>query len=153
MNTGKTPAAPGNELKELDLVEVTLEVPGTDVRPGDQGTIVHVYRKPAMAYEVEFPDTAGRKGCIVSLAANQVRAALDWNAVRQRTITVEELMRMVALFHDRHGLPGEHDEPPLAESVNREYTRGQFELLMDAAGLPQELQPEMARQTGIDWRD
>lgn len=78
---------------------------------------------------------------------------IDWNAIDSKTITVKELMRIIALFHDRQGLPGEHAEPLLVGSVNREYTRGQLELLMDAAGLPQDLKPVMATFVGLDWKE
>jgi len=42
---------------ELDYVETKTEKDG--VKPGQRGTIVHIFTNPSIAYLVEFTDTNG----------------------------------------------------------------------------------------------
>jgi hypothetical protein len=68
-------AGPGPDrmanVKELDVVMLTIDLPEDGLSAGAAGTIVHIYRTPRTAYEVEFSDADG--ATIVSLTADQVR--------------------------------------------------------------------------------
>ena len=46
-------------LSEYSLVRSRKDVPESDVKAGDVGTIVHCYTKPEEGYEVEFLDKEG----------------------------------------------------------------------------------------------
>jgi hypothetical protein len=39
---------------ELDIVELTEDLPEFDLRRGEQGTVVEVFEKPEEAYMIEF---------------------------------------------------------------------------------------------------
>ena len=64
-------------LKELDVVSLTQDLSDFGIKKGMLGTIVHVYRRPELAYEVEFCDKDGRT--IEQLALTPDQIALDWS--------------------------------------------------------------------------
>ena len=46
-------------LKEPDVVSLTQDLPDFGIKRGMLGTIVHIYTRPKLAYEVEFCDKDG----------------------------------------------------------------------------------------------
>ena len=64
-------------LKELDGVSLTQDLPEFGIKKGMLGTIVHIYTRPELAYEVEFCDANGRTVEQLALTPDQI--ALDWS--------------------------------------------------------------------------
>lgn len=66
------------QLKLLDTVIVTVDLPSEEVLAGDLGTIVEIYNAPSPAYEVEFVNPTGRnKSTIDSIARRNTPAVGD----------------------------------------------------------------------------
>jgi ATP-dependent exoDNAse (exonuclease V) alpha subunit len=59
-------------IEELKTVILDDDIPDTNLRNGDVGTVVHVHANGA-AYEVEFVSPDGNEMTVVTLEANQVR--------------------------------------------------------------------------------
>jgi hypothetical protein len=59
-------------MKELDLVVLTRDLPGENLRAGDIGTVVLVHQG-GTGYEVEFSTLGGQTLAVVTLAADDVR--------------------------------------------------------------------------------
>ncbi|MEV1328554.1 DUF4926 domain-containing protein [Micromonospora costi] len=55
-----------------DVVELKEVVPSEQLSAGAVGTIVHIFRSPPTAYEVEFSDADGRTIALITLAADQI---------------------------------------------------------------------------------
>jgi hypothetical protein len=60
------------QVKELDVVELLVDVPAAQVRRGAIGTVVAVFTAPAVAYEVEFADALGRTVVQLTLKPEEV---------------------------------------------------------------------------------
>ena len=56
-----------------DLVELAAGLPEAGLTAGSVGTIVHIFRVPNLAYEVEFADDSGRTIATVALTPEQLR--------------------------------------------------------------------------------
>ncbi|MGS2616628.1 DUF4926 domain-containing protein [Micromonospora sp. LZ34] len=56
-----------------DLVELTTDLPDERIPAGSVGTIVHVFQRPELAYEVEFADDDGRTLATVALTPDKLR--------------------------------------------------------------------------------
>ncbi|MBI5051991.1 MAG: DUF4926 domain-containing protein [Chloroflexi bacterium] len=76
--------------KMLDTVIVTINVPDQKILAGDLGTIVEVYTKPTLAYEVEFVNPNGTTRALLTLAPDQIRqlTASDVLTTRQMPLAV-----------------------------------------------------------------
>ena len=76
--------------KMLDTIIVTINVPDQKILAGDIGTIVEVYTKPTLAYEVEFVNADGTTRALLTLAPNQIRelAPNDVLTTRQMPLAV-----------------------------------------------------------------
>ncbi|WP_406070320.1 DUF4926 domain-containing protein [Micromonospora sp. NBC_01638] len=59
-------------LELYDVVELREAIPGEQLPAGAVGTVVHIFRGPPTAYEVEFADADGRTVAMVTLRAEQV---------------------------------------------------------------------------------
>ena len=59
-------------INELDTVVLTHDVEEFDLKEGDIGTAVHVYKNNA-AYEVEFITGEGKTIAVLTLTAEDVR--------------------------------------------------------------------------------
>jgi len=59
-------------IEEHNRVVLTASLPEYGRRPGDVGTVVHVY-KDGQAYEVEFFTLDGQTAAVVTVEAHQVR--------------------------------------------------------------------------------
>lgn len=57
----------------LEMVELTIDLPDLGMTAGTIGTIVHVFKAPEQAYEVEFADSEGRTLATVALKPDDVR--------------------------------------------------------------------------------
>lgn len=57
----------------FDVVELVTDLPDEGLARGSVGTIVHVFHRPEVAYEVEFADEGGRTVATVALTADWVR--------------------------------------------------------------------------------
>jgi len=60
-----------------DVVELAIELPEEGLAEGRIGTIVHVFEKPNLAYEVEFTDDGGRTVAQLPLTPDQLRPHLS----------------------------------------------------------------------------
>ncbi|MFG2103458.1 DUF4926 domain-containing protein [Micromonospora echinaurantiaca] len=56
-----------------DVVELTTDLPEERLAAGSVGTIVHVFERPELAYEVEFVDDDGRTIAAVALTPEKIR--------------------------------------------------------------------------------
>ncbi|MDT5122440.1 MAG: hypothetical protein QOC96_1922 [Acidobacteriota bacterium] len=59
-------------IKEHDCIALTEDLPEGELKAGDIGTVVHVY-KDGEAYEVEFLTLDGHTAAVLTLEAAQVR--------------------------------------------------------------------------------
>lgn len=60
----------GTQLRELDTIAVTMDLPSEGLVRGNVGTVVHVHA-PGV-YEVEFVDETGHTYCLTTLTEQQV---------------------------------------------------------------------------------
>ncbi len=58
----------------LDVVELTVDLPEEGLQAGAVGTVVHIFREPSLAYEVEFADNDGRTIAMLPLTSEQIRS-------------------------------------------------------------------------------
>ncbi|WP_439427574.1 DUF4926 domain-containing protein [Micromonospora sp. LA-10] len=56
-----------------DLVELRDAVPEENLPAGAVGTIVHVFQRPDLAYEVEFADQEGRTVSTLALTPDKIQ--------------------------------------------------------------------------------
>ncbi|MEV0428486.1 DUF4926 domain-containing protein [Micromonospora sp. NPDC050495] len=56
-----------------DLVELREALPEENLPAGAVGTIVHVFHRPELAYEIEFTDEDGRTLSSVALTPDRIR--------------------------------------------------------------------------------
>ena len=61
-------------MEELDVVTLLTDLPAEGLKAGAVGAVVHVFRRPDLAYEVEFVEPDGTTAAMVTLTADQVRA-------------------------------------------------------------------------------
>ena len=53
--------APGQgQIRELDAVRLLVDIPAEGIRRDAVGTVLHVFTRPRLAYELEFCDARGR---------------------------------------------------------------------------------------------
>jgi hypothetical protein len=60
-------------MKLFDVVKLVSDRPEDSLAAGSVGTIVHVFDKPDLAYEVEFADANGRTLALVTLRPDQLQ--------------------------------------------------------------------------------
>jgi len=60
------------EIKELDVVALTDDLPEEGLEAGAVGTVVHLFTTPGTAYEVEFVGDDGRTIATATLQASQI---------------------------------------------------------------------------------
>lgn len=70
--------ADGTAVKMFDVVECLVDVPRIDVARGTAGTIVEIYTKPCLGYEVEFVYESQSDWPLATLRPAEVR--LVWSA-------------------------------------------------------------------------
>ena len=63
------------KFNELDVVTLTVDLPEDGLPAGATGTVVHIFHRPYTAYEVEFTDSDGTTTAMVTVTADQLRAA------------------------------------------------------------------------------
>ena len=56
-----------------DVVELTTDLPNEGLPAGSVGTVVHIFREPNLAYEVEFADDEGKTLAMVALTPDHLR--------------------------------------------------------------------------------
>ncbi len=56
----------------LDVVQLLEDLPRDGLRAGAEGTVVHVFQDPAIAYQVEFSDHQGAD-ILTTVLPSQVR--------------------------------------------------------------------------------
>lgn len=59
-------------IRELDIVALTVDLPELDLREGDVGAVVLVYKDGKM-FEAEFVNPAGETRALATLGASQIR--------------------------------------------------------------------------------
>jgi hypothetical protein len=76
------------KIKEHDCVVLTKNLPAENLKAGDVGTVVHIY-KDGVAYEVEFVTLAGDTVAVATVEAMDVRPVgkQDLNHVRELQTT------------------------------------------------------------------
>ncbi len=72
-------------IREHDIVVLTADVVGHGLKPGDIGTVVHVY-PGGRAYEVEFTTFSGRTAALVTLEPNKIRAVAGNEIAHARSL-------------------------------------------------------------------
>ncbi len=73
--------------KEHDPVVLTASVPEHGLRPGDVGTVVHLY-EDGLAYEVEFVALDGHTADVATVEASQVRPVSRDEITHARSLAV-----------------------------------------------------------------
>ena len=68
-------------IRELDVVKVLEDMPDKNLTAGMIGTVIHIFTKPNLAYEVEFCDDSGRTVEQRALWPDQVE--LVWSSDRK----------------------------------------------------------------------
>jgi hypothetical protein len=58
-----------------DIVELVADMPEEGLSAGAVGTVVHIFDKPNLAYEVEFTDDGGKTIAQVPLTPDQIRSS------------------------------------------------------------------------------
>jgi hypothetical protein len=74
-------------IKELDIIVLTIDLPGFGLHAGDLGTVVLVHKHGG--YEVEFVTLDGETVAVVSLAPEQVRSVRHREIAHARSVTVQ----------------------------------------------------------------
>ena len=77
-----------NQLVLLDTVISTADIPDDQVLRGDLGTIVEIYEKPNLAYEVEFVNPDGTTRALLSLLPYQIRKLAETDVITTRPLFV-----------------------------------------------------------------
>ena len=72
-------------LKEHDRIVLTADVPDSQLKAGDVGTIVHVYRRGA-AFEVEFHALDGNSAGLATVPSSRVRPATGADITHARAM-------------------------------------------------------------------
>jgi hypothetical protein len=57
----------------FDTVTLHIDLPNDGLKRGTVGTIIEVFEKPYLAYEVEFADNNGRTITTIALQPHQIR--------------------------------------------------------------------------------
>ena len=70
----------------LDTVIVAVDLPEHQVLAGDLGTIVEIYTKPTLAYEVEFVNPNGTTRALLTLLPDQVRVLAETDVITTRSL-------------------------------------------------------------------
>ena len=71
------------EIRLLDTVVLSRDLPAHGLRAGDLGAVVEIY--PPDGLEVEFLTASGRTGALVTLHPGEVRRVADNDLVTVRT--------------------------------------------------------------------
>lgn len=61
-------------MEELERVALTEDIPQHNLKAGDIGMVVHVYRGEEPGYEVEFVTVHGELVALVSVYPSQIRS-------------------------------------------------------------------------------
>ena len=59
-------------MKLFDVVALTVDLPEEGLKAGAEGTIIEVYERPGLAYEVEFSNEDGATIATVALPADRL---------------------------------------------------------------------------------
>ncbi|WP_119072173.1 DUF4926 domain-containing protein [Aggregatilinea lenta] len=73
-------------IKEHDRIVLTVDLPDYQLRAGDVGTVVHIYRT-GEAYEVEFFTLDGQTLDVVTVEAAQARPVRSTEVLHARALT------------------------------------------------------------------
>lgn len=57
---------------ELDVVELTEDLPEYGLKRGERGTVVVAFDEPSEAYDLEFVDESGQSKFAYSVLPNQI---------------------------------------------------------------------------------
>ncbi|MEK6325120.1 MAG: DUF4926 domain-containing protein [Acidobacteriota bacterium] len=58
--------------QELDVVELTEDLPEYGLKRGERGTVVVTFDEPSEAYDLEFVDESGQSRFAYSVRPNQI---------------------------------------------------------------------------------
>lgn len=62
---------------ELDVVELTTDLPDYGIRKGERATVIAVFDAPDEAYDLELVDALGQSRFAYSVKPAQIRAAAE----------------------------------------------------------------------------
>ncbi len=74
-------------IRELDLVVLGRELPEYELKAGDVGTVVHVYKGGKM-FEVEFVTGEGATVAVVTLSHRDIRPIHQQEILHVRSLAV-----------------------------------------------------------------
>ncbi len=77
-----------SEYNLLETIIVTENFKAEHVQRGDVGTIVEIYTRPALAYEVEFVNPNGETRALLTLTPQQVRRLSENDVITTRPLAV-----------------------------------------------------------------
>ena len=72
----------------LETIIATVNLPEHQVLAGDLGTIVEVYTKPGIAYDVEFVNPDGTTRALLTLAPDQLRRLSPADVITTRQVAL-----------------------------------------------------------------
>ncbi len=72
----------------LDTIITTTDFPEEQVLAGDLGTIVEIYTRPQLAYEVEFVNPDGTTRALLTLTPDQVRQLRANDVIATRALAL-----------------------------------------------------------------
>lgn len=72
-------------MREMDLVVLTRDLPDSNLRAGDIGTVVLVHKGSA-GYEIEFATLGGRTLAVITVDAGDVRPVGDREIAHARQV-------------------------------------------------------------------
>lgn len=61
------------KFKHLDHIELLEDIPSSDLKKGDTGTIVHEHTGPEEAYELEFVNERGETRAQIAVTPSQIK--------------------------------------------------------------------------------
>ncbi|HKP13982.1 MAG TPA: DUF4926 domain-containing protein [Blastocatellia bacterium] len=69
--------------QELDVVELTEDLPEFGLKKGERGAVVVAFDNPDEAYDLEFVDESGEPRFAYAVKPGQIKTV--WEAVREST--------------------------------------------------------------------
>lgn len=73
-------------IKELDTVVLTHDIEDYELKQGDLGTVVHIY-KDGLQFEVEFVTAEGKTIAVLTFGKNEIRSLKDKEILHARELT------------------------------------------------------------------
>jgi hypothetical protein len=72
----------------LDTVIAAISFPDDQVLVGDLGTVVEIYARPTLAYEIEFVNPDGTTRALLTLTPDQIRKPTENDVITTRSLAL-----------------------------------------------------------------